>query len=471
MNKKHVAFKNRMIILGMGSIGQGVLPLLLRHIDMLPEQITIITADQRGKDEAGRYGIEFIEKMLTLENYVSVLEPRLLPGTFLLNLSVDVDTCCLIKLCQQKGALYLDTCINCWHGGALDAKHTASERSLYYKREEALAMRPAYVKGPTTVLDHGANPGLVDHMVKQALLNMAHDTGLEIEKPTSRQEWAQLSKQLGIKVIHISERDTQYSAKHKERDEFVNTWSIDGLFSEGVQPSELGWGTHEKQLPSDGRRHGFGCDAAIYLDRPGLSTLVRSWTPLEGSFYGFLITHGEAIAISDYLTLFDENDKPVYRPTCHYAYHPCDATVMSLNETISKNCKLQSRQRLIRDDIVDGMDELGVLLMGNAKGVYWYGSRLTIHQARALAEYNNATSLQVTASVMAGMVWAMENPNQGIVEPEDMSFERILEIVRPYLGDVVGVWGDWDPLKGRLNLFNEDVDLSDPWQFQNIRVH
>ena len=40
-------------------------------------------------------------------------------------------------------------------------------------------------------------------------------------------------------------------------------------------------------------RHDFGSQAAIYLLRPGAGTRVRSWTPLEGPYLGFLITHGE----------------------------------------------------------------------------------------------------------------------------------------------------------------------------------
>jgi homospermidine synthase len=102
--------------------------------------------------------------------------------------------------------------------------------------------------------------------------------------------------------------------------------------------------------------------------------------------------------------------------------------------------------------------------------VYWYGSRLTIHEARKLAPENNATSLQVTAPVMAGIVWAIENPTLGILEPEHMDFERVLEIASPYLGEVVGVWGDWNPLQNRLPLFKEDLDHADAWQFKNFRM-
>jgi homospermidine synthase len=41
---KHVSFAGRMVILGFGSIGQGVLPLVLRHIDMPKDRITVLTA-------------------------------------------------------------------------------------------------------------------------------------------------------------------------------------------------------------------------------------------------------------------------------------------------------------------------------------------------------------------------------------------------------------------------------------------
>lgn len=68
----------------------------------------------------------------------------------------------------------------------------------------------------------------------------------------------------------------------------------------------------------------------------------------------------------------------------------------------------------MRDDIVAGRDELGVLLAGPNHGAFWYGSRLTSDEARRLAPYNSATTLQVTAPVMAGMVWAMRNPRRGI---------------------------------------------------------
>jgi homospermidine synthase len=121
-------------------------------------------------------------------------------------------------------------------------------------------------------------------------------------------------------------------------------------------------------------------------------------------------------------------------------------------------------------EIVKGMDELGVLLAGHKKNAYWYGSQLSVQEARQLAPHNSATSLQVAVSVLAGLVWAMENPNSGIVEPDEIDYQRILEVCRPYLGRVVGEYTEWHPLVERNRLFPEDLDETDPWQFKNVRV-
>jgi homospermidine synthase len=466
---KHVSFPGHLVMLGCGSIGQGVLALIIRHIDIAPDRITIVTADERGHDVADEYRIAFVKTPITRDNYEAVLRPMLGIGDFLLNLSVDVSSVALIGLCRSTGSLYLDTCIEPWEGGYTDPSLTVSQRSNYALRESALGLAEDVPRGPTAVLTHGANPGLVSHFVKQALLDIAADTGLDVAQPLWRVDWGTLAQRLGVKVIHIAERDTQTSAWPKLRDEFVNTWSIDGFVGEGCQPAELGWGSHERNWPADARRHDFGRDSAIYLERPGASTRVRSWTPLEGPFHGFLITHNESISISDYYTLSD-GGAVTYRPTVHYAYHPCDDAVLSLHELAGKNWQIQSRQRLMMDEITGGIDELGVLLMGHARGAYWYGSRLSIEEARRLAPHNNATSLQVTAAVLAGMVWAIENPEAGIVEPDQMDHARILEIAKPYLGEMVGAYSDWTPLQGRGELFVEALDETCPWQFKNFRV-
>jgi homospermidine synthase len=466
---QHARFEGRLLMVGCGSIGQAMLPLLLRHLDITPAQISVIAADDKGEAIAREYGVAYELYPLTPNNFHAVLDGRLQRGDLLLNLSVDVSSLALITLCHARGALYLDTCIEPWAGTYTDPALTASQRSNYALREEVLAFGRAHPGGPTAVLTQGANPGLASAFVKQALLNLAADAGLAPTPPARQADWARLAQQLGVKVIHIAERDTQLTPRRKARDEFVNTWSVDGFMAEGRQPAELGWGTHERHWPADAARHGYGSDAAIYLSRPGAATRVRSWTPLEGPYHGFLITHGESISIADHLTL-KEGDAVRYRPTVHYAYYPCDDAVLSLHEAAGHNWQLQKHQHILREEITQGVDELGVLLMGHTRGVYWYGSRLSIRRARRLLPHNSATSLQVVAGVLAGMVWALRHPEAGVVEPEDLDHALVLSIAGPYLGELVGIYGDWTPLQDRAWLFDEAMDPDDPWQFINFRV-
>jgi len=462
----YTSFSGRIVMLGYGSVGQGTLPLLLRHIRVDPGQIEIIAPSDRSLEAMREYGVRRAGLRIVRDNYRQELSTRLNEGDFLLNLSVDVSSKALMSLCQERRVLYVDACTEPWPGGYTDRSSPPAQRTNYALREEVLALRQPGTKQPTALITLGANPGLISFLVKQALLELA---GAATAVPADRDGWARLAQRLGVRVIHVAERDDQVGLRHKVRDEFVNTWSSPAFISEGLQPAEIGWGSHERELPHDGAHHDSGCRAAIYLNRPGAGTRVRSWTPLAGPQLSYLITHAESISIAHYLTLGDPA-RPDYRPTVHYAYHPCNDAVLSLQELAGRQWREQSRKRLLRDDIVAGRDELGALLMGHDDRVFWYGSRLSIDEARALAPYNNATTLQVAAPIVAGMAWAMLNPERGILEPDELPHDEMLRMIRPYLGEVVGVHGDWTPLHEREWLFDETVDRSDPWQFVNFRV-
>jgi homospermidine synthase len=469
----HGRIDGPIVMIGFGSIGKGVLPLIERHFHYDKSRFVVIDPEDRDRKLLDERDIRFVHQAVTRENYRELLAPLLTAGDgqgFCVNVSVDTSSLDIMELCRELGVLYIDTVVEPWAGFYFDSKLGPEARSNYALRETVLAARRRNPGGTTAVSCCGANPGMVSWFVKQALLNVAGDLGVAFKEPKTREEWAKLAKKAGIKGIHIAERDTQRSRKPKPANVFVNTWSVEGFLSEGVQPAELGWGTHEKWMPSNGRKHKTGCGAAIYLLQPGANTRVRSWTPTARAQYGFLVTHNESISIADYFTLRNGR-KIVYRPTCHYAYHPCNDAVLSLHELFGRAGVPQDEHIILDEhDIIDGMDELGVLLYGHKKNAYWYGSQLSIDETRDLVPYQNATGLQVTSAVLAGMVWALENPNAGIVEADEMDFRRCLEIQRPYLGPVIGQYTDWTPLTDRPGFFPEDIDRRDPWQFKNVLV-
>ncbi|HSN72157.1 MAG TPA: saccharopine dehydrogenase NADP-binding domain-containing protein, partial [Steroidobacteraceae bacterium] len=463
-------FGGRLLILGFGSIGKTLLPLVLRHVDVPVERVAIIAADPANEDLAQQSGVAFEAVRLTPDNFAAELGSRLRAGDVLINVSVNVSSLDLIEFCLRHGVLYVDSSIEPWPGGCDDASLTPAQRTNYAMREAVLALQRRLGRGATAVVDHGANPGLVSHFAKQAIVEMARANAVFRQMPGSRAEWAALVAGLDIKLIQVSERDTQAASVPKVPGEFVNTWSIEGFTSEAVQPAELGWGTHERALPTDAVQHDSGCRSAIFLARPGALTQVRSWAPRAGGFNGLLISHDEAISMADYYT-HRTDAGVVHRPTVHYAYHPCDDALLSMHEFAGREWQLQESERLLEDEIIRGRDELGVLIGSGRYGAYWYGSDLTIDAARALVPVGNATTLQVAAGVLAGLVWAIEHPDRGVVEPDELGHERCLEVARPYLGLLRGTATDWTPVRDRQALFPEQIDTRDPWQFVNVRVN
>jgi homospermidine synthase len=470
----HGRISGPIVMIGFGSIGKGALPLIERHFEFDRKRLVVIDPTDVDRELVDVRGYEFIKAAVTKDNFRELLTPLLTRGGgqgFCVNLSVDTSSLAIMELCREIGALYIDTVVEPWAGFYFDKHMGPENRSNYALRETVLESRRRNPGGTTAISCCGANPGMVSWFVKQALMNLAADLGDAAPEPKSREEWAALSHRLGIKGVHIAERDTQRAKNPKPRGVFVNTWSVEGFVSEGMQPAELGWGTHETWMPENGRAHKFGCGAAIYLLQPGANTRVRSWTPTPGPQYGFLVTHNESISIADYYTARNDKGEVIYRPTCHYAYHPADDAVLSLHEMFGAGGKAQEKNHILDEhEIVDGIDELGVLLFGHSKGAYWYGSQLSVEETRQLCPYQNATGLQVSSAVLAGMVYALENPNEGILEADELDYRRCLEIQTPYLGPVIGAYTDWTPLQNRPGFFPEDIDESDPWQFRNILV-
>ena len=462
----HTTFDAPLVMIGYGSIGRGTLPLILRHIGLDRGQITVIEPSVDFAHLLREEGIRHLQLALTPENVEEVVSGLFPDGRgFVVNLSVDVDSLVLMALCQRLGVLYLDTVVEPWPGFYFGSTLPNAQRTNYPLREKVRALGRAWGAGPTSISCCGANPGMVSWLLKEALLRLAADTGVAAD-PVTREDWARLAMDLGLKGVHVAERDTQVSARPKPAGVFVNTWSVDGLLSEGFQPAELGWGTHEKKLPPDGHAFDFGPGYAIWIDRPGADTRVRSWCP-SGPQYGLVITHNEALSIPDYYTVWQEG-RALYRPTCHYAYHPSPDAILSLHELNGAGMRQPDQHILTADEITQGSDDLGVFLYGHAKGAMWYGSRLSIDEARSLAPHQNATGMQVTSAVLAAVVWAIENPRAGVVEADEMDHVRCLEVQRPYLGRIECHYTDWTPLAHRINRFAEDRDAEDPWQFTNF---
>ena len=475
-------FKNKVLIIGFGSVGKCTLPILLKHIDIPYTKITVVDFADKRKDLAPwiKKGIRYSQERITPINVYKILSKYVSAGGLIVDLSWNIDTLDMLSWCHDNKVLYVNTSVEEWDPYANIEKKTPFEKSLYYKHMEMRSMVSKWDGSTTAVVDHGANPGLISHFTKHGLIDIAKkairdkstsktDVKL-LDRFVREKRFSDIAMTLGVKVIHVSERDTQVSHRPKQVDEFVGTWSIEGLREEGTSPSELGWGTHEKYIPALATVPPYGPKNQIFLSQMGINTWVRSWIPYQ-EIVGMVIRHGEAFTISDRLTVW-KNGKPIYRPTVHYAYMPCDETLSSLHELRCRNYELQSKFRVLSDDIIGGADMLGALIMGHKYNSWWTGSALSIEESRRLVPHQNATTMQVAIGVVSAAMWALENPNEGLCVPDDLPHEHIIKTARPYLGKFVSEPSDWTPFKNYRIFFRENptsyLDKKNPWSFKNF---
>jgi homospermidine synthase len=133
--------------------------------------------------------------------------------------------------------------------------------------------------------------------------------------------------------------------------------------------------------------------------------------------------------------------------------------------------RLQDNHRIMTDEIIGGIDELGVLLLGHDLNGWWTGSQLSIEETRDLVPHQNATTLQVAASVLAAFTYLVRHPDLGLCVPDDLDHREILAVASPYLGPCPSMRTDWTPGQTGPDPFDEFLPIKPPtdvWQFSNI---
>jgi homospermidine synthase len=255
-----VTFANRVLFVGFGAVARCTMPILIKHVGIDPKRITII--DFEPNDDALKpwieQGMKFLKDRVTPENLGSLLEQHVSDGDLLIDLAWNIDCCEIVQWCHDRGVLYVNTSVELWdpYAGA-ENKHP-TERTLYWRHMNLRRMISKWSEpGPTAVIEHGANPGLISHFTKHALLDIAQHALADkkfseaqsetIAHHARAQNFNHLAQQLRVKVIHCSERDTQITDQPKQVNEFVNTWSVEGFREEGTTTAEMGWGTHGRR--------------------------------------------------------------------------------------------------------------------------------------------------------------------------------------------------------------------------------
>lgn len=235
-------FNGRLLIIGCGSVSQCAVPLVLKFMDMPAKNITIMDfADNRPRvKDALERGVNYVFDRVTEENYQQLLAKYVGAGDLIIDLAWNIECNAMLQWCRDHRVLYVNTSVEVWNPYRDSQRNDPTQYTLYHRHMEMRKMIEQWGdnKGTSAVVDHGANPGLVSHFTKHALLGIAEKILKEkpgdprharLERTLADKNFPALAQLADVKVIHISERDTQVTDQPKRVNEFVNTWSIEGF--------------------------------------------------------------------------------------------------------------------------------------------------------------------------------------------------------------------------------------------------
>lgn len=463
-----IVFKNKILIIGCGSIGTALLPLLIKFIVMAPSNITVCDKNANRFAKISQFislGVKTKHIKITKENVSSLIINELGLGQddIIIDISYEINTEFMFSLCESVGISFINSAVEIWEKEPemKDVDYTFYNRFKNMENKNKSNTK----KSNNFIVSLGCNPGNVNIWTLYALdkINKEKDN-------FAYNTYAELAQLMGLKTVHISEKDTQIINKPKRENEYVNSWASDSIswYDEAFGFLEISWGTHESKLP-DNIKLELSNDYQIIINGVGCETFAHTYTPISKNVLGMLIRHEESYTICKALTLKDSTNKITYKPSVYYIYKPNDSAVASTMEARANNNQVQPTGRLMADDIVEGRDEVGVTLFFADGDIYWIGSLLDIKEARLLFDNQydniiNATVLQVVAGYIGGIFHLIESIEQkkyqGLTFPEDLPVGQFIKRTRPMLGPF-----------GLMEVTDWDVDCVDQnnlWQYQDF---
>ena len=445
----------RIFQIGLGGIGGNLLDFYTKHFTFQPGHIVACDKDINVIRSLPSYpNIVYKHIHITQHNYRDVFAQHVHEGDMIVDLGYYVDTADVLQWCKEHGVLFINAAVEEWEdnesNGLQYPQNEVRTYTLYHRQMRIKDLSNGWNQTPTAILTIGANPGVVSYMYKIGLQHwVQHLVDTHSKWPKLQQavqliqrkpiDYPKLAQLMNIQVIQIAEKDTMRQSIPREQGEYIVTWSPMGFVEESIAPAELGWGTHETMTEKDGA-YGYtqGPRNQVCFRTRGVDTMVQSFVP-SGNFVGFIVRHEEAFSISDYLTVRDSFNQPVYRPTVYYAYSPCSDAIASVHEMKSNGWKTPTKLRLPKEELIDGRDELGCfMLSGDADvGNWWIGSIQSVAECREICNGPSPVTSLVTAGVFTGIMYAFNHPALGVIHPDHMNEDESMDLTLPY----------WYPLK------------------------
>ena len=427
---------SKIMLLGFGGVARSLFNLILKEGLFSIDKILVADRSRKalrafesmgGKKENGF----FLE--MDSHVYTRILD-LLEEGDYLMCLSEGNDSLILSKECAGRGIHFLCTTDDTFSDKPFTEPFRY--RTHFYSLKDLMKKTAGKA---TSVLQFGSNPGLINLITKKALMEIVEgDEGDFVEKNrerlkdlVSRGEFARLASELKVTAFVEADLDTTESDYDEDDETAYSTWSIADFFEEmndrsmqmlgsGVSLSE-----HLKRLnvSADQVFYYNKYDGTLVLDLPGKQVKTGSFSK-ELAFTGYVDAHEEIFSIHDYYTLRNEAGEIEYAPSVMFVYKPCDIAIRSIYHDLNRRSRL-----ITKDRMTGGGETIGMCVEGeNFRPIY-----VGIEVFYDKDSFETPTVLMVSASVFAAILYMEAHPKEGVVFPEYLDTDEVLESVRPWI--------------------------------------
>jgi homospermidine synthase len=437
---------SQLVFVGFGAVARCLFSLIpIKEPEWLSIPIVIVDPRKDLKEDVvlttAPYtnNIVVVNDAIEKDNLHTFFDKHVLENAIVFDLSYRIDTTEILRECDKKKCIYANTAIDYWERVEYDwDKDDMEKHTLAYLRNKIDKKCKSHKT--TAILNHGMNPGLVSHYVKYALKKLHGGD----------KDYSTMARELGLTTIHISERDTQKTPLHVSEKGYMNTWSVKGLYDEGIDPVQVSWGTHEKWMSPWINKHHLKKYGQVFFPLRGMQMKLRSYEPKGGELIGVCIPHSESASLSKLL------NTDSYRVSAYYVYSLPDVAKVSVHYMESLKDEFDYYVLKAKDIEKGGYDSVGCLMFLKNKRV-WVGAVQPIERALEISPEINGTCLQVAASILSSVKWGIQNPTKGIVDPEDVDTDFVLKYCDYWMGDFI-----------MKDVTDETRDLSD--QFHELVV-
>jgi len=481
-----IEFKNKIVQLGFGAVGKSFFEKIAKEIKFDNDKYFVISKDKLEYtfflELGGKLG-NFIVADINRENFKKIFSEHLEEGDLLIDFADGVGTKDFIEWCAYNNVMYLNTGETDWD----DNWYNIFDENLKKNELRNQLKSKSNVNKYPIVLQHGNNPGLVSHFVKLGLeyiVKKQFKKNENLNKLLEEKRFNEIARELELKQIHINDNDYQKVRDRFDKDKLYSTWSIDSFFFEMLSEATVNVGTDEKiDFEKECKRldlkNGF-----LEFNDIAINKVGKTYYP-RGKFEAFLVPHEETITIAKSLEVKKDEDI-IYRPTVIFLYSPCDVAIGYLkaarvndylNPDITKPQNVENQiirgfkypkrtEILYKEQIIDGTEYVGVLLLGSKFNPVWVGNRIKknfLYKDKKSSFWQTPTITPVAMSALAATCWMIKNKNKGgIYFPDDITeHKEIIGFVEKYISKTIYKTFDKKKIEEELEIDLNNLQLKD----------